>query len=260
MNAIDLRGLRTATFTSKDLSNIGEKIFFNETSRKIEKLIFWNSKEKFPSFGIAHFVWLPKDYKQSIPLGDVFSEFLTFCDEHKISLPAWLQSNRTCPWTCPEEFEETKTKDSEMIESVRDFLNTQKSIQAAFVVEKFVKALPAVIDKMREEDKDQAAEYCNILLNDQRGCFALIDYSSFKGFGLGEGSPAYNHQNWGLRQVIERVLAKDWRDNCLEFFIESAKETLANRITNAPIEQQPIEQSYILGWNNRLDRYRLEQF
>jgi hypothetical protein len=78
MSTIGPRGLRVPILDSRDLSNIGDKIFFNETSRKIENLVFWNAKEKFPSLGIAHFVWLPKNYDQGIPLGDVFSEFLTF--------------------------------------------------------------------------------------------------------------------------------------------------------------------------------------
>jgi hypothetical protein len=181
-------------------------------------------------------------------------------DEHGFTLPTWLQEHRTCPWTSREEFEEVQTKESGMMQSVKDFLNTQKSIQAEFVVENFVKGLAELIGKMKEEDKDQTVEYCNILLNHPKGCFALIDYSNFKGFGLGKGSSAYNHQNWGLRQVIESALAKDWRSNPLEVFIQSAEDVLANRVANAPIEQQVTEQSYIPGWNNRLDRYRFEQF
>ena len=232
---------------------IGNKIFKNEAGGDKLNLVFWNPKEAFPSIGIGHFVWKPSNASVSF-LPDVFSEFLNFCTEKGVIFPSWLQKNKKCPWSSREDFMQ-RIKMGCDVRKLRSFLFFHKRIQTEFIIVNFLENLPKVIYSLPQAMQEPAIEYCNLLLSTPEGCFALIDYNHFKGPGLGK-HPEYNNQAWGLKQVLEGALDKDWRNQPLDTYIESAKSTLANRVENAPIDKREIERSFIKGWFNRLDRYK----
>jgi hypothetical protein len=243
---------------------IGNKIFKSETGGDKSKLVFWNPKEAFPSIGIGHFIWMPSNRSVSF-LQDVFSEFLNFCAEKGVVFPAWLQKNQKCPWVSRGDFMSRMEGGSGLcdVKKLRSFLFFHKRIQTEFILVNFLKNLPKVIESLPGPMQEPATEYCNLLLSTPEGCFALIDYNHFKGPGL-ENHPEYNNKGWGLKQVLERVVKRihgeafdgDWLKEPLDIYIESAKDTLTNRVENAPIHKREIERSFIEGWFNRLDRYK----
>ena len=48
---------------SKEIDKVADLIFKNEAGGKKENLIVWNKGEEFPSLGIGHFIWYPKNYE-----------------------------------------------------------------------------------------------------------------------------------------------------------------------------------------------------
>ncbi len=66
-------------------SDIGEQIWQNECSKDKEKLIFWNPHEPFPSLGIGHFIWLPKD--SQVPFEQTFPSLILFLKKEGLSPP-----------------------------------------------------------------------------------------------------------------------------------------------------------------------------
>lgn len=244
--------LQLPLFDALSMKRIAGKIRFNETSGDDTKLVFWNPKETFPSMGIGHFVWIPPG--SSLPhLSDTFTEFLHYCQERQIELPEWLREKQTCPWKNRNEFEDTKNKSNVL--NLRSFLVECVTIQGDFILLNFFKSLPLICEKFLEPQRIEVIEILNTLLPRPDGCFALIDYNNFKGPGL-TPCEGYGCEGWGLKQVLERMCAKIWREHPLETFIESAKETLAYRVETAPDNKKDIEKTFLTGWNNRLDRYR----
>jgi hypothetical protein len=48
--------------TQEQAQTIGRQIWKNECGGTQEGLTSWNKGEEFPSLGIGHFIWYPKDY------------------------------------------------------------------------------------------------------------------------------------------------------------------------------------------------------
>lgn len=232
---------------------IGERIFQNETGGDKTKLVYWNPKEAFASMGIGHFVWPHPKIRY---LQNTFALFLEFCTENGVVIPAWLQEDRECPWSSYDDFEEAKhlSQFSKIVDLI-GFLDVHRQIQIDFIILNFSKCFEKIIEQVPQSKQEDAIAYCNLLLQTPSGCFALIDYWHCKGDGLSEALQ-YQKEGWGLKQVIERAVEKEWHTNPLEVFVESAKETLANRVKNAPEECQEKECSFLLGWHKRLDRYQ----
>ena len=51
------------TLSKEEKLKVGKKIWQNESAGKITGLTHWNDGEQFPSMGIGHFIWYPKNYK-----------------------------------------------------------------------------------------------------------------------------------------------------------------------------------------------------
>lgn len=83
------------TISALDAKYIGDLIFKNETSGRVEKLVHWNRAETFPSLGIGHFIWYPKG--QEGPFVEDFPRFIEYLDEKGIKLPFWLSGRADCP-------------------------------------------------------------------------------------------------------------------------------------------------------------------
>ena len=83
------------TISALDAKYIGDLIFKNETSGRVEKLVHWNRAETFPSLGIGHFIWYPKG--QDGPFVEDFPRFIAYLNEKGIKLPFWLSPRADCP-------------------------------------------------------------------------------------------------------------------------------------------------------------------
>lgn len=226
---------------------IGKKIFQNECSSKIERLVWWNNGENFASLGIGHFIWYPKDVNG--PFEETFPQLLAFFKRNNVDLPKWLEVNAPCPWNTKDEFlaqsQEPKRKE------LQELLARTMPLQAIFIGMRLDNALPKILSGMNEEKRAQAKKQIAQLLNNAEGKFALIDYLNFKGDGTA-ASERYQGKGWGLQQVLEQM--GDKSDNSLDEFINSAKFLLEQRVKGSPTERH--EEKWLPGWLARVERYR----
>ena len=100
-------------------------------------------------------------------------------------------------------------------------------------------------------DKENLKYQFYRVANSPNGLYALIDYVNFKGEGLST-SGTYNHQGWGLRQVLENMRGRGEGKNALVEFSNSAKYILTKRAQNAPRN----ESRWLTGWAKRTDTYK----
>jgi hypothetical protein len=233
------------------IARIGQKIFANECSLKEECLVHWNVGEDFLSLGIGHFIWYPKASQG--PFDETFPAFVRFAKDKQTPIPSWLDQGGVpfCPWSSREEFLASQ-QDPRLVE-LRDFLAQTKLIQVEFIIDRFRKLVPILLEGLSRQDQQRVRRRIDHLFKTPRGIFALIDYSHFKGFGIKE-SERYQGQGWGLIQVLSRMRLEDEAPDALEEFIIQAMHVLHERVQNAPQERN--EQRWLVGWHNRVRSYR----
>ncbi len=236
-------GAQDAIRLSKEqLIEIGTKVWRNESNCNPDKLLFWNPKEEFPSFGIGHFIWLPCSC--SAKFEQTFPALIDFMRTKKINAPTWVEITHF-PWNNREDFL-NKKNDRELIELQKLLLETI-DVQAEFMIHRLRQTLQNDTIKNNRKLQKQA----QLLLQTPRGTFALIDYVNFKGTGL-SSEEQYRNQGWGLVQVLEKMNAAN-SDQAVEQFITSAKNVLTLRVSNSPATKN--EAQFLPGWINRVNRY-----
>jgi len=237
---------------------LADQIYRNECNRNPDCLTAWNSGENFPSMGIGHFIWYPRDrndiYEESFPA------LMTYMLDHGISIPAWIMANNLdAPWDSRQAF--LADQDSERLRNLRLFLQEHKRLQLDFIVSRFDSALADIMTSIQQEGMGSAARqelsaklhghfYAVANASPPHGLYALIDYVNFKGTGVSPHE-AYNGRGWGLKQVL---LEMESSDDPLAAFISSARTALARRVDNAPPERN--EGRWLEGWYNRLTTYQ----
>jgi hypothetical protein len=213
---------------------VGQKIFANECSGKVDRLVWWNVGEEFASLGIGHFIWYPEGsrgiYEESFP------ELVAFLKEKGVEVPKCAEGK--CPWKSQEEW---KRKGDERI-VLQDWLEKTIGLQAVFIGKRWEGAL----EQMGSEEKVKIDRLCS----SSEGKFALIDYVNFKGVGCSE-EEKYEGVGWGLKQVLERMDGKE--EEALKAFSKAAEEVLKERVKRAPPERK--EERWLPGWLNRVNRY-----
>ncbi len=232
---------------SVDYVWLGERIERNETGGKIENLTFWSESEEFPSFGIGHFIWFPKQI--DVPFESTFSDMVAYVS---LTYPApdWLHQP-FAPWANKAEFDQAWHSDDMQI--LRNWLIQTKHAQAQFIVLRFQQRLQDLIASVPTEQRVALTHKINQLFSHQATLFAMIDYSNFKGFGT-DVKERYQQQGWGLLQVLQHMpeLSNDWQSNLTQF-IDSAKFVLQRRVALAPSARN--EARWLPGWQRRLDLY-----
>lgn len=226
---------------------IADKIWLNECAGTVSGLTNWKDGENFASLGIGHFIWHPAGAKECFK--ESFPELLHFLQHQGVKLPVWLKTAKHCPWNSRAEF--NADFDSPKMVELRQLLLKTKNLQAIFIAKKLERTLP---DMLKNSPKLERAKIKKIFLQlaqDPRGLYALIDYLNFKGSGT-VTSEAYNHQGWGLLQVLQRIPIDTKRP--VHDFIDAAKAVLANRVKNSPPARN--EDRWLKGWFNRLDTYK----
>ncbi|MGL5956477.1 MAG: hypothetical protein ACRC0X_07755, partial [Brevinema sp.] len=88
--------------------------------------------------------------------------------------------------------------------------------------------------------------------NSKNGLYPLIDYVNFKGEGVKE-TERYNHQGWGLLQILELMQGEEIGLTALKEFAEKAIFVLNRRIENSPKERG--EERWRENWTTRCLSY-----
>lgn len=218
------------------LSEIGEKIWQNECNKSREKLIFWNPKEAFPSLGIGHFIWLPKNSKT--PFEETFPQLIHFLKEEGISVPTWTEGS--CFWQTREAF--LLDQQSPKVEELRKLLVKTIPLQVRFFHLRFEETKKHLSTHRTKIERLEASS---------QGLYALLDYLNFKGNGLSE-KERYKGQGWGLLQVLEEMPESGSIEEAPTQFAKAATVVLKRRVSNAPLQN---EEHWLPGWLNRLATY-----
>lgn len=243
--------------SEKQLTEIGNRVYMNETAGKIDNLIFWSPNEPFPSLGIAHFIWYPKGHS------DIFEEsFPKLVERYKklgIKLPNILEENAHAPWPNRDAF--LAVKDSAEVAELRSFLDNTRDVQAQALYER----LDGIKDRLMAASRqpDHVAAQFERVVNDKQGAYALIDYLNFKGEGIKE-TERFNGKGWGLLQVLENMKGSAKDATVMREFAGSAIVVLAQRSLNAaqdvrfnadPDAKQSVETGYMPGFSRRALTY-----
>ena len=173
---------------------IGNKVWRNECGGRVDGLTSWNIGEDFPSLGIGHFIWYPKNAHDKFE--ESFPRLVAFLQASGAQLPDWLNADMRCPWNSREEFlGDFKGK---KLTELRTLLTNTVPIQTRFIVQRLENALPKVLDNVPADGREKIrSRFYKVLTSGSVGAFALIDYVNFKGEGVNPGE-RYHGQGWGL--------------------------------------------------------------
>ncbi|WP_156018280.1 hypothetical protein [Thiomicrospira pelophila] len=239
----------SSDLSASDRAWIGEKIFQNETAGKVENLTFWSPNEEFPSFGIGHFIWIPKHVE--VPFESTFVEMVAFVSQ-SVSAPKWIQQ-RHAPWVDKAEFDQAWW--SEDMQTLREWLVKTKPQQTAFIMQRFEARMARLLSDLPKEQSVKIRAKVQTLSQTRAGYFALIDYANFKGFG-DHPAERYQNQGWGLLQVLQIMPSTSNPKLALQDYAQAAETVLRQRVKNAPIERN--EQRWMPGWAKRVAKYAVE--
>lgn len=237
-----------ADLPQESLHQIGLKVWQNECRGTLDGLISWNENEEFPSLGIGHFIWYPentpKKFTETFPS---LIEFLSLkLKDTDKEIPSWVKSKKGFPWKSREEF--LSDKRSKKMQQLRDLLSDTLDLQILFLLDRFKLAEAELSPHLTDKQKS----YIEKMKTTERGAYALIDYSHFKGTGLAE-SERYRNEGWGLLQVLQTMPDTLEDDQLVTEFVTAGKKVLARRIKNAPIHRK--EDQWLKGWSQRLETY-----
>lgn len=229
------------------VQHIGQMIWNNESKKKVDKLIFWNSGEEFPSLGIGYFIWHTKS--QKVPFEQQFPDLISYFKKQNVKVPVWM-SDKYAPWENRHAF--LADRNSKRMQELQALLEGTIDLQAQFIVHRFqTKSLPAMLQRSSAKEQQIIKKQLQRLHANPKGIYAVIDYVDFKGDGTNP-QERYNNVGWGLMQVL---LTMKETDSALQDFVNSAQELLKTRVQNAPKERKEQEQRFLPGWLNRVKAY-----
>lgn len=228
---------------------IGNKIWRNECGGRVDGLTSWNAGEDFPSLGIGHFIWYPKNAHDKFE--ESFPRLVAFLRANGALLPSWLTDDMQCPWNSRDEF--LREFNGKELTELRALLLNTVPMQTRFIVQRLEGALPKVLDNVAPAQREAIrSRFFKILSSRRAGTFALIDYVNFKGEGVNPGE-RYNGQGWGLLQVLQGMSEKG---EPVQAFCDSAASVLTRRVRNSPPERH--EERWLPGWKKRVAKYAIE--
>lgn len=238
--------------TIEEYRSIGEQIYHNECAGKPENLLFWSEKEAFPSLGIGHFIWFPQGV--DAPFEQTFPDFLRFVQRVSpvTQIPVAEPEFSFAPWRDQEVF--YALKELGRLDQWQSFLLNTFALQAQFIVYRFQSKLPEVLAQAPANQREEIRAKVDDLMQTEKGLFALIDYSNFKGLGI-NSKERYQGKGWGLLQVLLTMKVPKHRSEAavLNAFVGAAKQTLRQRTQLAP--NPKLEATWLPGWFKRLDAY-----
>lgn len=232
--------------SSEEIAFIAKRIYRNECGGNEKYLLTWNMGEAFPSLGIGHFIWYPKDVRG--PFTESFPALLAFAVKAGEALPAGLSQQSPAPWSSRQQF--MARQQSPFTTELRNWLKSTRNIQAGFILHRFHQAVPRLLEQVSWSERNTVARRIQALLASAQGTYALVDYTNFKGEGINP-EERYRNQGWGLLQVLQHM--KDDAEP-LHAFADSAAAMLKRRVENAPPERG--EKRWLTGWLKRIESYR----
>jgi hypothetical protein len=232
--------------STKTAREIGQRVWKNECGGTVDGLTSWNRGEDFPSLGVGHFIWYPKNTRG--PFEESFPHLLRFMAGKGVNVPDWLIKANGAPW--PNRGEFVAQFDSRRMRALRRFLVETVPVQAEFLVFRLENALPKMEAAASRNERKRIRENFYRVANSPGGAYALIDYVNFKGEGI-KKSERYKGEGWGLLQVLANM--KPDR-NAVRAFSRSADEVLTRRVRNSPPSRN--ESKWLPGWKNRVRTYR----
>ena len=236
--------------TDEDMARIGQLIFANECGGEVEKLVWWNEGEEFPSLGIGHFIWYPKGVVG--PFDESFPKLLRYLKGKGKALPAWLATlpGFDAPWNSRKEFSQDAR--SERVAQLRQFLVDTMPLQTQFIIDRFYRVLPGIMKAADPGRQAHIRQQFYRVAYTRMGLYPLVDYVNFKGEGVLE-SERYKGEGWGLLQVLEEMQGTARGPAALREFAEAAEVVLRRRVANAPPGRN--EGRWMSGWMSRLGTY-----
>ena len=234
--------------SDEDVERIGDLIFINECGADIDKLVWWNAGEKFPSLGIGHFIWYPRGVKE--PFDESFPKLLVFIKKKGKALPAWIRAlpGGDAPWSS----RTALMQDKKRVGELRQLLVETMALQTEFMIERFYQSLPRLMQASDPGRRMHIRQQFNRVAYVHMGLYPLVDYVNFKGEGVLE-TERYKGEGWGLLQVLEEMQGTGRGAVALREFAEAAEVVLRRRVANAPPGRN--EQRWIPGWVQRLETY-----
>ena len=229
---------------------IGQQIFHNECAGQFRCLVHWNDGEAFPSFGIGHFIWYPKDVEAGFV--ESFPTLIDYMAQRQRSIPDWLRKLRPfdAPWADQAAFD--AVENSPQIAELREFLAGTQGIQAEFIFRRAQASLKTVVEAAPSARQLAVSNHLGQLSQTPGGVYALVDYVNFKGEGLAV-SERYKGEGWGLLQVLQ-AMPEQSAGSVLQQFREAADTVLTRRAELAT--QAREREQWLPGWRKRLNTYR----
>ena len=241
-------GAEPVRISDADALRIGKKIWQNESNGTVAGLTAWNAGENFASLGIGHFIWYPQNVHG--PFEESFPKLLAFARERQVSIPAWLDQSRACPWNSRAEF--SSAQNSTQMRELRQFLSQTIDLQAQFMVARLQQSLAKMLDEAAPADRANVERQFARVASTPHGCYALVDYVNFKGEGVLH-TERYRGEGWGLLQVLEQMHGSENDASAAREFSNSAAAMLRRRVQNSPPERH--ESRWLPGWLNRVHSY-----
>ena len=237
--------------TFEQAQDVGKKIWYNECNNRVDQLTFWSENEPFPSIGVGHFIWPPKDYDGIFSKGR-FNSVIKFMHEQHIKIPVWISNAEFSPWTTREKF--YNEFDSVKMKELRSFLVETVPYQARYMAERLNEAFSEIVISTPVEKRKSVINQFFEVGRQFNGPYILIDYLNFKHEGTNP-KERYCGKGWGLQQVLESMTNSDADQNSSpeKSFAANAKMLLKQRVANSPNPQ--TEQKWLPGWANRLNTY-----
>jgi hypothetical protein len=253
---IENDGFAPITISYDHIKKIAEKIWHNECRGTIAGLTSWNEGEDFASLGIGHFIWYPQDKKGVFK--DTFPSLLSFLENQGKKIPSGIlkKGSSACPWNSRAEF--LKESSSKKMLTLRNFLADTVDLQAIFMVQRLVKALPLMLQKLPFQKQTHIKKQFYRIARSPGGLYALIDYVNFKGEGM-VAHEQYKGHRWGLLQVLEKTKGVALGRAALQDFAKAAKDVLVERVAHASHDVREKEEKWLKGgWGDRLKTYMNE--
>ncbi|MFT5988090.1 MAG: hypothetical protein ACI912_001594 [Marinobacter psychrophilus] len=235
---------------SAQLDWIGQQIFHNECAGQFRCLVHWNDGEAFPSLGIGHFIWYPKDVEAGFV--ESFPTLIDYMAQRQRPIPDWLRDLKPfdAPWADQAAFD--AVENSPQVAELREFLAGTQGVQAEFIFRRAQASIKTVVEAAPLARQLAVSNNLAQLSQTPGGVYALVDYVNFKGEGLAV-SERYQGEGWGLLQVLQ-TMPEQSADPVLQQFREAADKVLTRRAELAT--QAREREQWLPGWRKRLNTYR----
>ncbi len=235
--------------SASDKQKIGKKIWKNESGGSVAGLTQWNDGEEFPSIGIGHFIWYPKNYNG--PYEESFPLFIKYALQHgSQGLPSWVTATPDAPWSSKAVFQ--REFNNPQVVALRSYLANNLTLQTDFIVARSRAALAKILAAAPAAQRSRIQSNYHKVSTTGHGTYALIDYVNFKGDGTSH-KERYQGQGWGLMWVLMEMRDVPSGQAAASEFAAAAKRSLDRRIKNAPSSRG--EARWRAGWHNRCDTY-----